>query len=266
MAEPLEPLEEYLTMPTGQRVRRCQHLDPEKGQCRMPARKGELFCRHHLGQAPQGAKDAKDAKDARGAKEAKEARAALEAAQRARTAPIRHGLYTEAAGRSIREIAEAILRLEADLDNTDRELAILKGTLHWLLQRAEDFQAKAEALGELLARLEGLRPTEDAQALRALAEDLRLASRLQVGLAAWTDRLMDAAMRVVNAAKARAETRAKLAEARALEQFVRLVQAVRDILWDLLPEETLALFEDRLQREVLESVRVALPPPARPSA
>lgn len=256
-----EPLEEYLTLPTGQQARRCQHVDPARGQCRMPAKRGELFCRHHLAQAPQGARGA-------GKEEgrAREARAALEAAERARTAPIRHGLYTEAAGRSIREIAEAILRLEADLDNTDRELAVLKATLHWLLGRAEDFQQKAEALGELLARLEGLRPTEDPQALRALAEDLRLASRLQTDLAAWTDRLMDAAVRVVNAAKARAETRAKLAEARALEQFVRLVQAVRDILWDLLPEETLALFEDRLQREVLESARVALPPPARPSA
>ena len=72
-------------------------------------------------------------------------------------------------------------------------------------------------------------------------------------------------MRVVNAVKQRAETRAKLAEAKALEQFVRLVQAVRDILWDLVPEEVLDAFEERLQREVLEAARVSLPPLPKPS-
>jgi hypothetical protein len=43
------------------------------------------------------------------------------------------------------------------------------------------------------------------------------------------------------------------------------VQAVRDILWDLVPEEVLDAFEERLQREVLEAARVSLPPLPKPS-
>lgn len=260
MDEPIVVLEEYLTTPTGQKARRCQHVLPDGRQCGMPALRGELFCRRHL---PEG-----KARPEKGHPKAKplppEAKAALEAAQTARGGhPVYHGLYTEAGARKIRDLAAEILQLERDLDNTDRELAVLKATLFWLLDRAQEYQEKAEALSRLLAGLEALTPSEDPQVLRLLAEDLRQANRLQEALASWTDRLMEAAMRVVNAVKQRAETRAKVAEARALEQFVRLTTAVRDILWEVAPEDVLNAFEERLQREVLEKASLALPERAR---
>ena len=252
----MEPprLEEWIELPGGNRARRCQHVDKKGRQCGAPAAHGGPLCWRH-GTPPKPKPKKKGS--ARLSEEAKEA---LEAASQARPPDqTRHGLYSEAGRRAIREIAEEILRLEGDLDNTDRELAVLKAALVWLLDKAQEYQEKAEKLSALL---ESLSPaaSEDPQALRLLNENLRLASRLQADLAGWTDRLMEAAMRVVNAVKQRAETRAKLAEAKALEQFVRLVQAVRDILWDLVPEEVLDAFEERLQREVLEAARVQLPP------
>lgn len=255
----MEPpvLEEWIELPGGNRARRCQHVDKKGRQCGAPAAHGGPFCWRH------GAPPKPKPKKKGSARLSEEAKEALEAAGLARPPDqTRHGLYSEAGRRAIREIAEEILRLEADLDNTDRELAVLKAALVWLLDKAQEYQEKAEKLSALL---ESLSPaaSDDPQALRLLNENLRLASRLQADLAGWTDRLMEAAMRVVNAVKQRAETRAKLAEAKALEQFVRLVQAVRDILWDLVPEEVLDAFEERLQREVLEAARVQLPPLAK---
>lgn len=262
MDEPIVVLEEYLTTPTGQKARRCQHVLPGGRQCGMPALKGELFCRRHLPEDKRGARPEKGRPKAKPLPP--EAKAALEAAQAARGGhPVYHGLYTEAGARKIRDLAAEILQLERDLDNTDRELAVLKAALFWLLDRAQEYQEKAEALSRLLAGLEALTPSEDPQVLRLLAEDLRQANRLQEALASWTDRLMEAAMRVVNAVKQRAETRAKVAEARALEQFVRLTTAVRDILWEVVPEDVLNIFEERLQREVLEKASLALPERAR---
>ncbi|MBW6395542.1 hypothetical protein KZX47_10315 [Thermus sp. SYSU G05001] len=264
MEEPLVVLEEYLTTPTGQRARRCQHVLPGGRQCGMPALRGELFCRRHLPQDKRGSRPEQEQKRPKAKPLPPEAKEALEAAQATRGGhPVYHGLYTEAGARKIRDLAEEILRLEQDLDNTDRELAVLKAALLWLLDRAQEYQEKAEALSRLLAGLEALTPSEDPQVLRLLAEDLRQANRLQEALASWTDRLMEAAMRVVNAVKQRAETRAKVAEARALEQFVRLTTAVRDILWEVAPEDVLNIFEERLQREVLEKASLALPERAR---
>lgn len=253
--EGLPPLEEHIQTKYGL-ARRCQHWDPEKGQCKGVALKGELFCRHHL---PGGKPPKKPQSGREGAKDA--GKTPLEAHPPAPPPRYVHGLYSEAAGRSIREIAEEILRLEGELDNTDRELAILKGALVWLLDQAQAWQEKARELDRILEGLASLSP-EKPEELRMVAEALRQGARLQEGIASWTDRLMEAAMRVINAAKQRAETRAKLAEARALEQFVKLTQAVRDILWDLVPEDVLNAFEERLQREVLEAHRLALPPRA----
>jgi hypothetical protein len=255
------PLEEFILTPTGQKARRCQHVGP-KGQCGAPAVQGELLCWRHLpGRSPKP----KAEKKRRRAQEALAKEVAAEVLEAAPSPPDRttHGFYSEAGRRAIREIAQEILALEKDLDNTDRELAVLKAALVWLLGKAEDYQAKAERLSAVVDGLSAV-STDDIQALRVLGEDLRLALRLQEDLRGWTDRLMEAAMRVINAAKQRAETRAKLAEAKALEQFVRLVQAVRDILWDLVPEEVLDAFEERLQREVLEAARVSLPPLPKP--
>lgn len=253
-------LEEYILTPTGQKARRCQHVGP-KGQCGAPAVQGQLFCWRHLPGPPKP----KEEKKKRRVREALAKEVAVEVLEAAAPSPpdrTTHGFYSEAGQRAIREIAQEILALEKDLDNTDRELAVLKAALVWLLGKAEDYQVKAEKLSALIDGLSAV-STDDVQALRVLGEDLRLALRLQEDLRGWTDRLMEAAMRVINAAKQRAETRAKLAEVRALEQFVRLVQAVRDILWDLVPEEVLDAFEERLQREVLEAARVQLPPLAK---
>jgi len=258
------PLEEFILTPTGQKARRCQHVGP-KGQCGAPAVQGELFCWRHLPGRPGRSPKPKEEKRRR-VREALAKEVAAEVLEATPSPPDRttHGFYSEAGQRAIREIAQEILALEKDLDNTDRELAVLKAALVWLLGKAEDYQAKAERLSAVIDGLSAV-STDDVQALRALGEDLRMALRLQEDLRGWTDRLMEAAMRVVNAVKQRAETRAKLAEARALEQFVRLVQAVRDILWDLVPEEVLDAFEERLQREVLEAARVSLPPLSKPS-
>ena len=74
----------------------------------------------------------------------------------------------------------------------------------------------------------------------------------------WSTHLTDAALKVITAAKTRADTRVKLAETKALEHFTTLVTAVRKILWEVLDEEQLDVFEDRLRREVLGPQRITM--------
>jgi len=234
--------EDYIELPNGGRARRCKAILKSGKRCSNPARKGYDVCWKH------------------GAGSAKRER---EGKKKPPGRPPVHGLYTKKGMTSIRELRDELLRATEKLDETDTALATLKATLEWLLDLADTQKERAEKFDKLTEALaqaaENARMYEDPSTAREIGQDIRAALRLATELAAWTDRLVEGAIKVINAVKQRAETRAKLAETRALEQFVKLAQGVRDIVWDLTDEETLNVFEDRLRRELLAPKRLQLP-------
>jgi len=99
----------------------------------------------------------------------------------------------------------------------------------------------------------------EAKDAQSFALDMADAARLLTKLDSFVDRVSEAAVRVITMAKARAETRAKLAERRALEQFSILAVGIREIVWDLLDDEGRAVFESRVRRELFVANRIEPP-------
>lgn len=226
-------------------VRRCHAVKSDgSAQCKQPAREGFDVCRFH------GAGSRK-----------------REAAGERRPVgrPPIHGLYSAKGLRDVQALMDQVRELQTDLDDTDEELVALKAVLWFLLEQAGSFKGKAEELEAVLAALSeaatappmesGLAPGD----VRQLGRDIRTGHRLLNDLNSYTDRVVEAASRVIVMVKARAETRAKLAETRALEHFSKLALGVRNILWDLLDEEQLQVFEDRLRRELMLPNNLDLP-------
>lgn len=177
--------------------------------------------------------------------------------------PTTHGLYSSRAQVDIQRLAQEVLHLEADLDNTDKELAVLKATLWYLLTKADEFKDKGDALAafikDLEARYASAESGGDNEAAREFQLDIRAAYKFAAALESYLSMLLEAATRVINAAKARAETRAKMAEAKALEHFVNLSTAARNILWEILDSDQVAAFEERLKKEVFAPNGLKLP-------
>ncbi|WP_287417673.1 hypothetical protein [Oceanithermus sp.] len=234
--------DDYIQLPNGGRALRCKATLKNGKRCSNPARKGFEVCWKH------GAGSGKREK---------------EGTRKPPGRPPVHGLYSKHGLTSIRELRDQLLELGGELDNTDAALATLKATLEWLLSLADNQKDKAEKFEKLADTLAAAaseaRSYGDVETAVELGRDVRAALRLATELSSWTDRLVEAALKVINAVKQRAETRAKLAETRALEQFVKLAAGVRDIVWDLMDEETLNVFEDRLRRELLAPKRLQLP-------
>lgn len=246
------PLEPLVAMPNGALAPRCQAVSSRTGQqCRRAARHGFRVCSTH------GA--GTRAREERGER-------------RSTGRPPTHGLYSRRGLTNIRALMEEVRALEHDLDDTDHEMVTLKAVLWHLLEQAERFEGHAAtieaAVGAVEAALAAAERGEDgapvlaAVEARAVARELARGHRFLSQLEGYAMRLSEAAVRVVTMAKARAETRAKLAETRALEHFIRLVVATRNVVWDILPDaELVAVFEDRMRREILGPARLELPPP-----
>ena len=228
----------------GRTARRCQARTRQGSQCTQPARSGFEVCWKH----GAGSRKREEAKE-----------------KRPVGRPPVHGLYSQAGMLSIHELMQQVLALETDLDNTDKELALLKAALWHLLNQAVTFQAHATTVDKLLSDLQNIRlDATDSASLSLLKENQQLTLRLMQELRWWSTHLTDAALKVITAAKARADTRVKLAESKALEHFTTLITAVRKILWELLDEEQLDVFEDRLRKEVFGPQRIVLAAPPIP--
>lgn len=219
----------------GAMAPRCQALKRDGTQCNAVASTGFRVCRVH------GAGNRKKV-------------AAGEARPTGR--PPIHGLYSKRGMQDIRALMDEVRALGGDLDDTDEELRALRAVLWFLLEQAETFGAKAGALEKVLEALEDVAaqlPMDtggDVAERKALQADIRTGYRLLAELGSYATHVSDSAMRVIAAAKQRAETRAKLAETRALESFAKLAVGVRNIVWDLLEEDQRAVFEQRVRREL----------------
>lgn len=225
-------LEPHLIGPNGGLTKRCQALTTHKNkQCGRPASEGFDVCTVH------------------GAGK----RTRVEAQERKAVGrPVTHGFYSGEGKRRIDEILEGVRGLELDLANTDEEILLQKSIVQYLLQNAAKVQTYAEDAEKFLE--EGvsaiLRGITDPKELHLTLDKLAGAARLIPAILSYADKLSDHAMKVITGAKNRAETKAKLAEEKALEQLLFLVAKVRNIAWDVLTPEQLDVLEDRLDREI----------------
>lgn len=259
-----------ITLGNGRTARRCQAFKKNSDdQCSQPAVSGYNVCRSHGAGtkkrlAPERDVDTTPA-ELRGAAASglvpePERPAQPEGTRKRPGRPPTHGLYSKQGKTNIQELMQEILAMEDDLDSTDRELATLKATLWHLLEQQDKYIEYGELVDKAMDVLrDQLRYSEDPGEAGDIKDALRSGLKYQSLLSAWLENIRDTAAMVIKAGKERAETRAKMAEAKALEHFGKLVMLVRNIVWEILPEEDLDAFEDRLTREVLGPNRLDVP-------
>jgi len=220
-------------MPKGGRAPRCQALKKDGTQCGAVATAGFDVCWKHGSGSPKRVAEGR-AKDPRVGR------------------PLVHGLYSKRASTHLREVIAALDEAQIEMDDSDAEIKVAKAVLAFTIDRADDIQGAASGLPEQIedfrAALSGaiMEPGDFRQAyafLRGLTSTVGM-------LDSWTTKVAGLALEIVKATKARAETKAKLAQAEALDTIRTFALAVRHIVWDLLPEEQFDVYEDRLRREV----------------
>lgn len=228
-------LEPFIAIPNGGTAPRCQVRKKNGDQCAAPARRGFTVCsRHGAGTR---------------AREESGERKPVTAGGR-----MTHGLYSRAGRRKIAEVVAELEAAEIDLDDSDGEMRVLRATLAFLLGQADVHEGAGDTVRGTYALLErtlGERESElEMWEVKMLRGAMDSADRLMSRTESWVAAILDASRFVVKASKERAETRAKVAEARALEVLTRYIHILRGIMWDTLDEEHLDVIEGRLMREV----------------
>lgn len=226
-------LEPTRAMPNGATARRCQVVKSDGKQCGSVATTGFDVCWKHGSGSPRrvAAGVRNDPTVGR---------------------PLVHGLYSKRASSRLREIIIALDDAQIEMDNADAEIRVAKAVLAFTIDRSDDLAAAATGLPLQLQRFRDalddaiLEPGDFRDARRFLND----AVGTVVMLDSWTSKVAALALEIVKAAKARAETKAKLAQAEALDTIRTFALAVRHIVWALLSEEQFDVYEDRLRREV----------------
>lgn len=226
-------LEPFIAIPNGGTAPRCQVRKKNGDQCAAPARRGFTVCSRH-GAGFRVREEAGERKPVSGG------------------GRMTHGLYSRMGRRKIAEVVAELEAAEIDLDNSDGEMRVLRGVLAYLLGQADIHEAAADRIGgvhALLKRTLSHQTLEPVEA-RAIEDAMRTADRLLARTESWVRAVLDAARFVVKASKERAETRSKVAEARALEVVTRYIHILREILWEVVSEEDLDVIEARLIRDI----------------
>jgi hypothetical protein len=232
----------FVSTPNGGAAARCQTVKRDGAQCGAPARKGMRVCARHGGGLA--------AREASG--------------ERKRVAggrPPMHGLYSKAGRRRIAEVVAELEAAQVDLDNSDGEMRVLRATLAHLLGQADVHEKAEDVVGGVFAVLERTlsHQTLDPAEARVIANAMTAADRLLGRTESWVRAVLDAARFLVKASRERADTRAKVAEARALETLTRYIHVLRGILHDSVSEEQLDIIEGRLVREIFAPNGLELP-------
>lgn len=241
----------------GALMPRCQALAKKTGQqCTQVARKGYKVCRLH------GAGTKK--REVSGEK-------------RPPGRPPITGLYSAKGRTDIQDLAETVYETEGALENSDRDLAVLKATLWFLTNQSEtflgkavDFETSAELMTGVLETYVVAKPGKDAETTgrgemtpedaKTIGRHIATCYKLLSQVDSYVRTLADTATKVITAHKTRAEISAKLAETKALETFAHYVQLNRGIVAELAPDDAfLDAYEARLRRELFGPNRLELP-------
>lgn len=247
-----QPPEATVSTPNGGTAPRCAGTTKGGERCAKPARRGYATCSSHQTEGEASTQDD---------------------APRGPGRPREHGLYSRTAVKTLRELRAEVADLEGDLDNTDEEMRTVKSILVFLFNQSEKLNAKADLL-ELAVEaveetLESAKVIHDGQPAdgeltvaqaRQVAQQLAKANGLLNGIAGYTDRLLDANYRSVSLSKIRADTKARQAEQKSLEQFAKLLQLARGIIIESAPDdEWLDAFKMRLDRELYKPLHLKMP-------
>ncbi len=247
-----EPQDDTVGTPNGGVAVRCSGTTKGGERCSKPARRGYATCASHRVEGEVSAQDD---------------------APRGPGRPREHGLYSRSAAKSLRELRAEVADLEGDLDNTDEEMLTVKSILLFLFDQSERLNAKAsmlelavEAVEETLESATIIRDGQPGDGeltvpqARQVAQQLAKANGLLNNVVGFTDRLLDANFRSVTLSKIRADTRARQAEQKSLEQFAKLLQLARGIIIESAPDdEWLDAFEMRLERELYSPLHLKMP-------
>ena len=192
-----------------------------------------------------------------------------------------HGLYSKRGYTDIQDLTETVHETAGALENSDRDLAVLKATLWFLtnqseafLGKATEFEAAADLMSGVLEAYVVVKPGRDAggedeptgrgemtpEDAKIIGRHIATCSKLLSQIDAYVRTLADTATKTITAHKVRAEVAAKLAETKALETFVKYVQMNRGIIHELAPDDTfIDAYEARLRRELFGPARLELP-------
>jgi hypothetical protein len=245
---PTVELQATLRTPNGGEAPRCQARKRDGAQCGAPARKGMRVCaRHGAGFAPRPA-------------------TATQRERKPGGRPPTHGLYSRVGRRKIAEVVAEMEAAQVDLDDSAGEMRVLRASLAFLLGQADVHEGALDDITGVYALLgrslshQTLDPIE----ARAIGQAMQAADRLLGKSESWVRAVLDAARFIVKASKERAETRAKVADARALKVLSDYIGVLRNILLDTLDSDQLDVIENRLMLEIFRPNNLELPDPYDP--
>lgn len=134
-----------VSTPNGGAAAQCTARNRRSERCAKPARTGYAVCSSH----GAGTKVREDAGE-----------------KRPVGRPIVHGLYSQRARTDIQALMESVFDTEGALANSDRGLALLKGTLWFLANQSETFVGKVatfEMVAESIESVAGLARSHEAR-------------------------------------------------------------------------------------------------------
>lgn len=221
-------------------VPRCQAKKRDGYQCGQPAAKGTRVCKMH-GAGTRKRVERGERKDPV-------------------TVNTVFGIYARSGKTRISEIREELERLyqEQDLENTDPDLIMVRAVLKMMLEQ-EDKIAEAsvrleEASRLVEAQLEHLRLSPDLETVSVVTKASRDVAHAYSLLENYSRTVSDHAYRVIKAVEARANTRSKTAEAKALEKFLELTALLSGILRETLEPEQYEMVYARVKNEVMKQL------------
>jgi hypothetical protein len=257
--------EKFFAMPKGGMAARCQARRTNGTQCGMVARTGFDKCwRHGPGAAKRetplipGTRASKMSPAQRG-------KAEIERRGRPRKDGLDMLLVTDKDWQ-LNKLVREVLDADVDIDDTRVAMAALHALLSKEMARAPKIQATAEQLDQLLVELSEIQP-RTIEEVQSIANTVRSVQRLRVGMIFHFERVRDTAEAVVRSAHRRADTRNKDADMRLLEQFLRWVVILRNLIWEQIPDpRVLDAIEHGIQTQVLKPMGIDVEFPALDAA